>query len=187
MDQQAAPWHFVAIVGDLALRNVIVLIVMSEPVLETVTVIFAVTGTAFLMNAERLTVPPAFGLAENPLPFRPFGQPLPAHVTFTLAPAGTPLTWSRENFVDFEVALAKKESVNGIDVGLAACTTTGGGACSSAPSQFSSMPLSGTSVAPGWIAGLASLQSTRALKPSSSSSEAATDHERETGALTLPA
>ena len=28
MDQQAAPWHFVATVGDLALRNVIVLIVV---------------------------------------------------------------------------------------------------------------------------------------------------------------
>ena len=53
-------------------------------------------------------------------------------------------------------------------------TTGGGGLTASAPSQFSSMPLSGVSAAPGRIAGLASLQSMRALKPSSSSSAAAT-------------
>jgi len=67
-DQQAASRHFVATVGDLALRSVIVLIVVSEPGLATVTVIFAVTGIAFLMNEARLTVPPAFGFAVNPLP-----------------------------------------------------------------------------------------------------------------------
>ena len=116
MNQQAVGRHFVAIVGDFALRSVIVLIVVSEPVLETVTVIFAVTGIAFLMTDARLTVSPAFGLEENPLPFRPFGQPLPAHVTTTVAPAGTPLTCSRENFVLFAEAFAKKESVKGIEV-----------------------------------------------------------------------
>src|SRR5262249_43254587 len=106
------------------------------PAFETVTLIFAVTGMAFLMNDARLTVPPFFDTAENPLPVKPFGHPRPEHVTFTVAPAGTALTCSRENFVLFDDAFAKKDSVNGIDVGLALCTTAGGGLCASAPSQF---------------------------------------------------
>src|SRR5829696_6321883 len=73
----------------------------------------------------------------------------------------------------------------GAGVGTTVATTTGEEA--SAPSQSSSIPLSCTSTAPGWMAALASSQSTGRLEPSPSASSTFVRHDRDAGVpSTLP-
>ena len=124
------------------------------------------TFSAFLRYALSATVPP-FVLTI----VTDFLGHVPLHVTFTVAPAGTPLTDRLENVVDFCLALMKYGTViviaglavgiTGVTVGAGVGTTVGTttGVFASAPSQFSSTPLSGTSVTPGLISALSSSQS----------------------------
>ena len=55
------------------------------------TVILSPARSDFLMNFASVTVPNALVFVK-PLPFRPDGQPLPAHVTLTVELSGTFLT-----------------------------------------------------------------------------------------------
>ena len=73
------------------MRSFSVLTALMKPALDTVTVIEAVRGIGFLMNVARVTVANAFVLMK-PFRFRPDGQPLPLHLTLTVAPFGTSLT-----------------------------------------------------------------------------------------------
>src|SRR5690349_5152042 len=94
--------HFVAIDGFLAARAVSTFTALIAPGLLTVTVIRSPVRNGFLMNEASDTVPNAFFFVK-PLPFRPFGHALPAHVTVTVEPSGTFFTCNVDSFVVFFV------------------------------------------------------------------------------------
>ena len=87
------------------MRIVRTLIAPVAPGLVTRTVILA-PGRSVVRKGVRDTAP-----ARVLVKVRVRGQPLPLQVATSDAPAGTPVTVSRVNRVDFAVARAKKESV----------------------------------------------------------------------------
>src|SRR5690349_1425078 len=130
---------------------------MKLPGLVTVAVTLVPAASFFLRNFFRLTVPLAFFLVKDFVGhFLPLGA---LQVTLSVEPAGMPLTASCVNVVNEFVDFCTKK-------GIEMTIRVGGGDFESAPSQFSSMPLSRMSATPGLMAGLLSSQSAGRWKPS---------------------